>query len=145
MTLEPGTYEAGLEVFRNLREEDAWELSRLGNNDSVLRELVSSTECTVARVDGVAACIYGVSTGRGGLEPARLWLVTTPLVEKKWVHLARLGYDYVQSQLRTHGILECFVLCRNARAVRWLEWMGFSGRIEELPPLGQVIRFSKRL
>lgn len=145
MTLEPGTWEAGMEVFSNLRAEDSWELSRLGDPDTILRTMVDSAECYVARLDGVALCLFGTTSGRGGLDPARLWLVTTPLIEKKWVHAARIGYDYIQNQLRKHGILECLVLCRNARAVLWLEWMGFSGVLEDLPPLGQVIRFTKRL
>jgi hypothetical protein len=145
VTLEPGTYEAGLEVFRNLRAEDEWELSRLGDTGSVLAELVGGSDCTVARVDGAPSCIFGVRPGRGGVDSAKLWLVTTPLVERKWAHLARMGYDFVQQELRKHGVLECWVLCRNARAVRWLEWMGFHGELEELPALGQVIRFEKRL
>lgn len=145
MTIEEATYEAGLEVFANLREEDSWEISRLGDRAAVLRELVSGSDSWVARVAGNAACLFGTVPGRGGVEPARLWLVTTPLVEKKWFHLARMGFDYVQRELKVHGVIECFVVCRNARAVRWLEWMGFSGVLEELPPLGGVIRFTKRL
>lgn len=145
MTLEPGTYEAGLEIFRNLREEDEWELLQLGEAHSVLTEMLDGSECFIARLDGLPVCFYGTAPGRGGVDPARLWLVTTPLVEKCWVHLARIGYDYVQSELRKHGVLECLALCRNVKSVRWLEWMGFSGVLEELPPLGQVIRFSKRL
>lgn len=145
MTLEDATYETGLEVFRNLRTEDEWELSRLGDSGMVLAELVGGSRAYVARVDGTPACLFGVTSGRGGVDPAKLWLVTTPLVEKKWVHLARMGYEFVQKQLREHGVIECYVICRNQRAVRWLEWMGFSGILEELSPLGQVIRFSKRL
>ena len=145
MTFEEATYDAGLEIFRNLRDEDEWEISRLGDTGTVLVELVTGSIAYVARVDGIPACLYGVTPSRGGIDPAKLWLVTTPLVEKYKLSLAKMARAMVEECLVQFGVIETYVPLANKRALRWVSWLGFEGTSIDLPAVGAGMHFKRML
>lgn len=142
----PAKFEEAIRVFQNLRKEDNMEVSRLGNPTEVMTELLQTSYAYVGRYDGEPACVYGLRPPDSALDPAVLWLITTPLVEKAKVYMARFSLAFVYESLREWGAIDGWVLETNNRSQRWLSWIGFDlGTPFELPPVGIVRKFSMRL
>lgn len=127
-----------------LRAEDAWELNCLGvSPEEALAGVVSAGEAWAGVANGKIACAWGVIP-QPGLLSSRLWLLTTPLVDRHAITFLRYSRHVVQIVLARHGALEGWVLERNVRSVKWLEWLGFRlGEPYVLEPVGKVRRFEK--
>lgn len=76
-----------------------------------------------AIVDGEVACIWGVQIT--GMTGARIWLVTSEIVEKKYILFLRESRKFVDAALRAYHNLHCYVDSRFDKSIQWLEWLGF--------------------
>lgn len=142
----PAKFEEAIKVFQNLRREDNMEVSRLGSPTEVMTELLQTSYAYVGRYDGVPACVYGLRPPDSALTPAVIWLITTPLVEKAKVYMARFSLSFVYTSLQEWGAIDGWVLESNDRSKRWLTWIGFNlSEPFELMPVGMVRKFSMRL
>ena len=130
-------------IFPHLRPLDAKELSLLGPD--VLSECFNEGEVFIGWVNREPACVYGVRFS-GFLEPALLWLLSTPLIEKHRVSFVKLSTRFVMDTLQRHGTVRAVVMKENFRSVRWLMWLGFEFKGEEdIPPVGPVFNFERSL
>jgi hypothetical protein len=142
----PATEENAREIFFCLREEDQFEINCLGlSPEAAMRSVLADSDAWVGVAGGKVACVFG-ALPQDGLAPARVWLLTTPLVEEHVVAFARASREVVDVLLRKHGGLEGWVLERNERSARWLAWLGFRfGEPFVLEPVGLVRKFEKWL
>lgn len=87
--------------------------------------LARSTEVWAGMVDTEVACIFGVGPlsllGGEGCP----WLLGADLVERHAFAFARRNRAMVARWLQTYRVLRNVVDARNARAIRWLGWLGF--------------------
>jgi hypothetical protein len=142
----PATEANAREIFHRLREEDQFEINCLGlDPDAAMRAVLAGSDAWVGLAGDKVACVFG-ALPQDGLAPARVWLLTTPLVEDHAIAFARGSAAVIDALLRRHGGLEGWVLERNTRSMRWLAWLGFRlGEPFVLEPVGLVRRFEKWL
>jgi hypothetical protein len=129
-------------VFPYLREHDGRELQLLG--PEALVECFEEGEVYIGWVDKSPACVWGVRYG-GLLDPAHLWMMSTPLVEKYRVSFVRLSTRFVMETLQRHGTLRASVMHENKKSIRWMKWLGFDCLGLEDSPVGPVFVFERSL
>lgn len=81
--------------------------------------------CRAALVDGVPACVFGVTASSllGGVGAP--WMIATPEVERQPRALVALSRPVVAEMAGLFPLLVNFVDNRNRKAHRWLAWLGF--------------------
>lgn len=146
ISILPATVEDGLEALRNLREEDAKEMFALGRAEWLVPKLIAKSDASFCgRVDGEIACVWGI-VNEGFVSPAKVWMLTTPLVERAWVRFIRESRDFIAWGLARYGTLGGEVVCSNAKSERWLRWLGFEVLGEPVETaVGPAKFFEKRL
>lgn len=119
------TLEDGREVIHNLREEQRRTLDKLGIEPLILLEAIfdSSSAETVLINDQVAA-VFGV-THETLIGEAKIWLITTNLIEKEPVGFLRASRIITEELFMEHGPLIGMVDADFEKSQRWLRWVGF--------------------
>lgn len=125
----PTTEEHIRELIYRIRYEDQMEIDAISGNrlGIVIRESVErSDEAWTAFDDEGIIAIFGV--GRFSLlsDKACPWAVTTNLVEKHKKDFAKATKIALNYWLNKYEELENYVDARYTRAIRWLDWAGFT-------------------
>lgn len=123
-------------IAAHMRAADAAEATVLGKDPRrALRTSFRSslTPCKVALIDGKPAAIWGLG-GDVISEQGAPWLVTTPAVERVPVSFLRIGRAELVLMLEVKPRLENYVAADYAKAVRFLQVLGFN--LDAPVPLG---------
>jgi ribosomal protein S18 acetylase RimI-like enzyme len=116
-----------VDLYPRLRTVDYDEV-RAANGPMVAYTLVRgfelSDECWAARSEkGELLAVWGtVPSSEGGV----IWLLGTDELDRHRGALLRLAMKYVANMLLTYGRLYNYVDARNAKAIRWLDRLGFT-------------------
>ena len=125
MIFRPATFEDGLAILKDLREAQCLTLNKLKlDPEALLRQAMNGSRATAAVIDGKPAAVFGVvSLSLVGL--AKIWLITTPAVEKEPIAFLRSSRAFTQALFEEHGMLIGAVDADFPKSRRWLEWLGF--------------------
>lgn len=126
MRFRRATFEDGVLVLENLREEQQLTIEKLGiDSKALLRKAINETypSMTVIVEDQVAA-VFGVMK-ETLLGEAKIWLITTPLIEKEPVAFLRASRTFTETLYAEHGPLIGMVDADFEKSHRWLRWIGF--------------------
>lgn len=116
----PGHVDA---VIRNIRQADVdeiWASAAILPRDALYISLKCAEVSRTWLIDGCPAAIGGV--GVGGV----IWLITTDLVERHQRQFLAESHREMEKVKLNYERLFNFVDVRNLRAIRWLQWMGFT-------------------
>ena len=120
-----------LELSENVSDEDAQEAWAAGHVipiEALLLGMEASRDTRTFLADGEVMCIYGV----GQIELVDVgvpWMLSSRSLSKHYRYFARASAACMAEQQKTWTQLVNYVDARNARAIRWLSWLGFE--IEE--------------
>ncbi len=120
-----------------LRAEDVLEISRRSGRDPYAVLVYSyrhSDEVYVGLVNSEIACVWGVAQESLLAENASIWLLSTPVMERAPVAIARRTRSELHKLLRRYRSLGNYVDSQYVRCVRWLRWLGFT--LEAPEPVG---------
>jgi hypothetical protein len=116
----------------NIEQTDGWRLASLIKPVGISVHDIAALRCCLlmsqttyhATVDGKGACIWGLVPPTLLSERAYLWLFTTDVANEHQFLLARHSQIIVQKMLEEYPILtgHCHII--DARAQRWLKWLG---------------------
>lgn len=120
------TLDDGIQILSNLRFHEARTIEKLqldavGLLDKALRNEFPSFVCVV---NGEPAAIFG-GHSETLLGETRLWMLTTPLIEKHQVPLLRASKKFVEWMARTYGPVVGMVDSEFEKSRDWLRWIGF--------------------
>lgn len=80
------------------------------------------------------------------MDPAVLWLVTSPLVQKYKFSFVKLSTAWLAWMLKEYGYLQAFVLEENVPSQVWLRRLGFEQKgFGPVPEVGNVFVFERTL
>ncbi len=129
VAIVPATETHAIELAPHLRAADIREIAAVSGAaplEALFVSLRRSTEAWAGMVDGTVACIFGVGPlsllGGEGCP----WLLGSDLIERNAFAFARRNRAMVLRWLRTYPVLRNYVDVRNAQAIRWLGWLGFT-------------------
>lgn len=116
----------GIQILSNLRFHEARTIEKLQLNavnllDRALRNEFPSFVCMV---DKEPAAIFG-GHSETLLGECRLWMLTTPLIEKHQVPLLRASKRFVQWMADEYGPVVGMVDSEFEASRAWLRWIGF--------------------
>jgi hypothetical protein len=112
------------EILPRLREQERVTIERLGIDPAALLEKHIGPYAYTGLVDGEVACMWGIGFP-GIAQLPRLWLLTTPLVERHRIRFLRESRRFVLWARAEFGIIEGCVDCQNHVSRMWLQWLGF--------------------
>lgn len=120
------TIDDGLAILSNLRFHEARTIEKLQLNavdliDEAIRNEFSSFVCMV---DDEPAAIFG-GHSETMLGECRLWMLTTPLIERHQIPLLRASKRFVQWMTATYGPVVGMVDSEFEKSRNWLRWIGF--------------------
>jgi hypothetical protein len=114
-------------VLRNLRSEDREELEMIYGPDWFKPVFDGWKKLKGARVaytdDNTPICIFGVYThGEVGF----IGMLATQDIEKEQRSFLIQGKKWVEAHAKKHKVLMNYIYSKNKKAIKWLEWLGFS-------------------
>ncbi len=121
----------------NLREEDNRELRKASGHHpyyALVMTYRKSEETWVGMIDGEIACVWGVFHDSVLGKTARIWLLSTAVMEKAPIRVARFTKAWLTKLLKKYDILENYVDDEYTKCKKWLKWLGFT--IEDPEPFG---------
>lgn len=123
---QKATLEDGVRILANLRFHEARTIEKLqldavGLLAQALRNEFPSFVCVV---DGEPAAIFG-GHSETMLGECRLWMLTTPLIERHQVPLLRASKRFVEWMARAYGPVVGMVDSEFEKSRDWLRWIGF--------------------
>lgn len=126
ISFQEATLDAGIQILSNLRFHEARTIEKLQLDavnllDRALRNEFPSFVCLV---DGEPAAIFG-GHSETLLGETRLWMLTTPLIEKHQVPLLRASKRFVEWMARNYGPVVGMVDSEFEASRNWLRWIGF--------------------
>lgn len=140
----PATPELAERVFDNLREDSRVEMIGL-SKDLLVKRVFEKSRSFVGLAEEVPACVYGIREG-SIVDPAELWLASTPLVDRFALRFLRESKIFVAWAVREYGVVGGVVQVGNVKSQKWLRWLGFDlSEAKEHPLLGTVYPFERRL
>ena len=86
--------------------------------------LLLSHEIWIGKVKGEIACVWGLCPPTLMSNQAYLWLYTNHLVEEHKFLFVRRSQRWMEEVLKDYKKIVGFCSPDNARAIRWIEWMG---------------------
>lgn len=132
----PATSEHARELAMTMRQADRDEaFAQTGQHPALALGMTvgSSVAAWTGLVDGVVACMFGV-TGNEGEEVGHPWMIGSRLIVKHQRAFLRRNRAVVEEMQSLFPVLENYVDERNSIAIRWLKWLGFD--IFETEPHG---------
>lgn len=137
--MRPATWADVEAILPRVRQADVEELwaSALATPEECLRlGLERSPEAWVGLADETPLCIFGVSSmAILGAEGAP-WMVGTDDIDLHAKGFLKACRGALARMFEPYESLYNFVDARNARAIRWLKWLGFE--IAEARPMGPL-------
>lgn len=125
----PATIEHVRELANLLRPEDVDDIDsyRPGENASeVLVECFrASTDVWAGMIDGKPACLFGALQPKYFVPIANPWFRGSERLRGHELAFLRLSRKYVKRLAAHYGELRNLVDANNAKAINWLEWLGF--------------------
>ena len=120
------TFEEGLFILDNLREQEQKTLTKLRINapEVLARAIQNEFPSFVCLVDGEPAAIFG-GHSETLLGECRLWMLTTPLIERHQVPLLRASKKFVKWMAAHYGPVVGMVDSEFEKSRNWLRWLGF--------------------
>lgn len=142
---EHGAYVAA--HMRHMDRKEIYYMSALDPASAVKVTTAHAVAAWTALVDGVPACIFGITRATRLSDIGVPWLMGTDVLDDHAMALAFRSRPYIERFKRAFPKMENHVLAENARVVRWLRWLGFD--MQEPAPYGcfgaSFIRFGKGL
>lgn len=126
ITFKQARLEDGIEILSNLRYHETRTIEKLQINAVELLEKAIRNEFPtfVCMVDGEPAAIFG-GHSETLLGETRLWMLTTPLIEKHQVPLLRHSRRFVEWMAKNYGPVVGMVDSEFEASRNWLRWIGF--------------------
>ena len=120
------TIEDGLRILRNLRAQEQKTIEKLGIDPVATLELALANQFPsfTVFVDDEPAAIFG-GHSETLIGECRLWMLTTPLIERHQIPLLRASRQYVQWMFRNYGPVIGMVDSEFEKSRNWLRWIGF--------------------
>lgn len=132
LKIHEGTPTTAIELATLLHPADAAELAAAGQHIGAVLEGVKLTEL---RQGDDLVCAFGVAPGDGFGVP---WMLCTELVDKvPRKAMAAVSRQVVDGWKEGHALLMNMVHAQNLRAVRFVEWLGFTVEPEPVGPGGE--------
>lgn len=126
----PASIEHAMYLALNLRDEDRAEITLFGIEPvpALIQSIRGSVEAWAALENGVPVAVWGVAawTLIGGVGCP--WLLTGRGVERHRKFFLNENRRWLKHVLTIFPRLETLVDARYARAIRWLQWLGFTVR-----------------
>lgn len=133
----PATPAHAAELAANMREADVaevWAGWRHTPTEAINRSIAVSRDPLAGLADGRVVCIFGVASPIILSAVASPWLLGAKELPRHSRTFLRLNRLYTRHIRNEYAILENYVDARNALAIRWLRWLGFT--IWEPQPFG---------
>lgn len=120
------TLEDGVRILANLRFHEARTIEKLQLNavDSLDRAIRNEFPSFVCLIGEEPAAIFGGHT-ETLLGECRLWMLTTPLIERHQIPLLRASKRFVEWMARAYGPVVGMVDSEFEKSRDWLRWIGF--------------------
>ena len=125
----PATIEQALSMMGRIRQADLLEHdAAVGGaiEDSLRTGLSVSTQTWAGEVDGKVICVCGVAPVPEMEGSGAVWLVSTEELETAPIQFLFHSRRVLRKMLGLYGHLFNFADKRNTRALRWLQWIGFT-------------------
>jgi hypothetical protein len=125
----PATQEHVAQMLPHVRLADRNEVMASSGQpvDELLGKCVAMSEMVWAGlVHDRVACIFGVVGASLLSETGHPWLIGTDLIEQHAKPFLRRNKKMVGVMLDRYPLLENYVDARNATAIQWLRWLGFT-------------------
>lgn len=126
MTFREATWEDGKEVLERLRPQQMATVKKL-NLDvmGLLTKVINNNFPSITvLIDGEVAAVFGVAQ-ESLLSDVKIWLMTTPLIEKNSIAFLRESRRFTQELYKAYGPLIGMVDSDFEKSRRWLRWIGF--------------------
>lgn len=113
-------------LIANMREHDRFEYEVAGQPPSmaIRTTLEKSIDAWTGFVDQDVACMWGINE-ESLMTGAHIWLVTTPLVEKRPYKFLIESRRVVKKAINLYQYLYGYVDTQYEMSARWMEWLGF--------------------
>ncbi|MBF8177806.1 hypothetical protein [Herminiimonas contaminans] len=128
-SIEPATLAHVAAMAPNIRQADRNEVMASAGRDVelLLPECVERAEMAWAGlVDDEVACIFGVQGASFMSLTGYPWMIGTDLIEQHAKPFLRRNRKMVSVMLDRYPHLVNYVDARNAKAIEWLNWLGFT-------------------
>lgn len=102
-----------------------WALACQAPEQVMGHALRSSKLAWTGLIDGVPVCMFGVVSASILGDVGRPWMVGTDHLDRHPFVFLRRCKGCVADMLAAFSTLENYVDQRNARAIEWLQWLGF--------------------
>jgi len=133
---EPGHIPPIAAAMRQADRDEVWAAAAAAPEEALRRSLAQSPLAWTGLVDGMPVCMFGAAASSVLAGHACPWLLATDAVEGHAIAFLRRNRRHVRLMLQAFGRLSNRVDARNALALRWLGWLGFSvGPPEPFGPL----------
>ena len=116
-------------IAQTMRSADCYEVwaSSLSRPDEALKaSLDLSPLAWTALVDDRPICMFGAAAVSTLSKRAIPWFLASTEIERHKRDFLQLSQGQLQAMLAQFPILANYVDARNAAAIRWLKWMGFT-------------------
>ncbi|MBY3055036.1 hypothetical protein HF263_02945 [Rhizobium leguminosarum] len=116
-------------VADNMRQADRDEVAATSDRDPVAAlwfSIEKSDAVWTVLFDGIPAAIFGVGVVSIATGTAAPWMLGTPAIMTHYVEFLKLSRNFRNQLLKQYSTLRNAVDARNAVAIRWLCWLGFS-------------------
>lgn len=109
---------SGRQLSRKIRLNDE-------EHDRIMKDcLRSSPVVWESNIDGEGACIWGLIPQTLMSDRAYIWLYTTDVADQHTFILVRQSKLMIEEVLKECPILYGYCKLEDARAIRWLKWLG---------------------
>lgn len=125
----PATQEHVAQMLPHVRQADRNEVMASAGRtvEDLLGRSVEQAELAWAGlVNDKVACIFGVTGASIISETGFPWMIGTGLIEKHAKAFLRRNRPIVATMLARYPYLKNYVDARNAKAIEWLRWLGFT-------------------
>lgn len=125
MRFREGSMRDGLLVLQELRRQQCRTLEKLElNAEALLAKALASGSATTILIDDRPVAMFGVMK-ESLLGLPKIWLITTPMVEKEPVAFLRWSRRFTKALHEAHGTLVGVVDKDFGTSRAWLRWCGF--------------------
>ena len=125
----PATIEHGRFIAEHMRAPDraeVWATAHLTPAEGVAEALRTSRDTFVGVADGVPFTVFGVMPFSLLSDTGAPWLLGTDELPRHARAFLRANKAWVGAMLQKYRTLTNYADARNATAIRWLQWLGFT-------------------